>query len=73
MEKQLLATLIRIRSYRNGASLTKIYNLFRMKKGTVDKVCNQIIIAIQSNNLRTIYVRWPAKSTRKEAKKWIEK
>ena len=59
-------------SYGNAASLTKIDDLYGMRKDTVDKVCHRVITAIQSSNLRTIHVRWPAKSEREKAKKWVE-
>ena len=57
VERQLLATLIRIGSYGNAASLLKIGDLCGMGKGTIDKVYCRIITAIQSSNLRTIHVR----------------
>ncbi len=72
VERQLLATLIRMGSYGNAASLTKIGDLCGMGKGTVDKVCRRVITAIQSSNLRTTHVRWPAESEREEAKRWVE-
>ena len=69
MERQLLAALIRMGSYGNIASLTKIGDLCGMGKNTIDKVCRWVIIVIQSSNLRTTYVRWPAKSEREGAKR----
>ena len=59
-------------SYGNTASLRKIGDLCGIGKGTVDKVCRQVIIAIQSINLRITHIRWPAKSERKEVQRWIE-
>lgn len=50
-----------MRSYKNTTSLTKIVDLCRIGKSTIDKVFYWVIIAIQSSNLRTIHVRWPAK------------
>ena len=72
VERQLLTTLIRMGSYRNAASLAKIGDLCRMGKGTVDKVCRQVLTAIQSGILRTTNVRWPVGAEREEAKKWVE-
>lgn len=72
MERQLLATLIHMGSYGNAASLTKIGDLCKMGKCTVDKVCCRVIIAIKSSYLRTTHIRWPAESKRKEAKRWVE-
>ena len=43
-----------------------------MGKGTVEKVCCQVITAIKSSNLRTIHVRWPVKPEREKAKRWVE-
>lgn len=46
MKKQLLATLICIKSYGNTAFLTKIDDLYRMRKNTIDKVYYWVITAI---------------------------
>lgn len=56
IDKQLLTTMIYIGSYKNAASLAKISDLYEMEKGTIDKVCQQVWIAIQNNTLRTIHV-----------------
>ncbi len=68
VERQLLTTLIRMGSYGNAASLAKIGDLCEMGKGTVDKVCRQVLTAIQSSTLRTTHVRWPVGAEREEAK-----
>ena len=72
VERQLLTTLIRMGSYGNAASLAKIGDLCGMGKGTVDKVCRRVLIAIQSSTLRTTHVRWPVGAEREEAKRWVE-
>lgn len=43
-----------------------------MGKGMVDKICQQVIMAIQSSNLQITYIRWPSKVEKEKAKKWIE-
>ena len=72
VERQLFAPLIHMESYGNVAFLTKIGDLCRMGKGTIDKICRRVIIAIQFSNFRTTHVRWLAKSKREEAKRWLE-
>ncbi len=39
LDKQLLTTLIQMGSYGNAASLAKIGDLCRMRKGIVEKAC----------------------------------
>lgn len=56
-------------NYGNAASLAKIGDLCGMRKSTIDKIYRQVIIAIQSTNLRTIYGRWLGKAEKEEAKK----
>ncbi len=42
VKQQVFITLICIGTYKNGASLAKIGDLYRMRKGTVDKVCQRV-------------------------------
>lgn len=72
MNKQLLATLIHMKTYRNAASLTKIGHLWGIRKSIIDKVYYWVIKAIQASNLHTTYITWPAKAKKKNAKRWLE-
>lgn len=46
VERQLLATLIHIRDYGNAVFLSKIGDLYRIEKVTIDKICHCLITAI---------------------------
>lgn len=59
-------------SYGNTASLAKIGDLCGMRKGTVNKICRQVITAIQFSNLQITHVRQLGEAEKKEAKKWVE-
>lgn len=72
VDQQLLTTLIRMGTYGNGASLSKIAAFFGIGKGTVDLIIRRVITAITNSNLRSLYVRWPASQEKETAKDWVE-
>ena len=57
VDQQLFTTLIRMGTYGNGASLSKIGAFCWMGKGTVDLITRRVITAITSSHLRTTHVR----------------
>ena len=56
-------------SYGNAVSLAKIGDLCGMGKGTVNKICQQVITAIKSSNLRITHIKWPSEAEKEETKK----
>lgn len=58
VDQQFLTTLIR--TYRNGAFLSKIAAFCGIGKGTVDLITRRVITAITNSNLRSLHVRWLA-------------
>lgn len=72
VDQQLFTTLIRMGTYGNGASLSKIGSFCGMGKGTVDLITRRVITAITSSNLRSTHDRWPAHHEKEAAKEWVE-
>lgn len=57
IKRHLLITLIRMGNYGNAVFLAKIGDLYGMRKGTMDKICQQVIMVIQSSNIQITHVR----------------
>ena len=72
VDQQLFTTLIRMGTYGNGASLSKIGLFCGMEKGTVDLITRRVITAITSSHLHTIHIRWPAQNEKEAAKEWAQ-